>query len=81
MFDAAVVMEQHAAGALYHGFQLRDLVGPSAHVKHLRAAKAEVSGRLRNGPLPEEAAEELKLNKGQPASAVIKASDVMVSID
>jgi molybdopterin-binding protein len=28
-----------------------------------------------------EAAEELKLNKGQPASAVIKASDVMVSID
>ncbi len=28
-----------------------------------------------------EAAEELKLNKGQPASAVIKASDVMVSVD
>jgi molybdopterin-binding protein len=28
-----------------------------------------------------EAADELKLNKGQPASAVIKASDVMVSID
>jgi molybdopterin-binding protein len=28
-----------------------------------------------------EAAEEMKLNKGQPASAVIKASDVMVSID
>lgn len=28
-----------------------------------------------------EAAEELRLNKGQPASAVIKASDVMVSID
>jgi molybdopterin-binding protein len=28
-----------------------------------------------------EAAEELKLNKGQAASAVIKASDVMVSVD
>lgn len=28
-----------------------------------------------------EAAEELKLNKGQSASAVIKASDVMVGID
>jgi molybdopterin-binding protein len=28
-----------------------------------------------------EAAEELKLNKGQPAAAVIKASDVMVSVD
>jgi len=28
-----------------------------------------------------EAADELKLNKGQPASAVIKASDVMVSVE
>jgi molybdopterin-binding protein len=28
-----------------------------------------------------EAADELKLNKGQSASAVIKASDVMVSVD
>lgn len=28
-----------------------------------------------------EAADELKLNKGQSASAVIKASDVMVGID
>lgn len=28
-----------------------------------------------------EAAEELKLNKGQPAAAVIKASDVMVGVD
>jgi molybdopterin-binding protein len=28
-----------------------------------------------------EAAEELNLNKGQPASAVIKASDVMVGVD
>ncbi len=28
-----------------------------------------------------EAADELKLAKGQPASAVIKASDVMVGID
>jgi molybdopterin-binding protein len=28
-----------------------------------------------------EAAEELKLTKGQPASAVIKASDIMVGVD
>jgi molybdopterin-binding protein len=28
-----------------------------------------------------EAAEEMKLDKGQPAAAVIKASDVMVSVD
>jgi molybdopterin-binding protein len=28
-----------------------------------------------------EAADELKLNKGQAAAAVIKASDVMVSVD
>jgi molybdopterin-binding protein len=41
----------------------------------------DVGGTTVFSSITNEAAEELKLNKGQAASAVIKASDVMVSVD
>jgi molybdopterin-binding protein len=41
----------------------------------------DVGGATVFSSITNEAAEELKLTKGQTASAVIKASDVMVSVD
>jgi molybdopterin-binding protein len=41
----------------------------------------DVGGTTVFSSITNEAAEELKLAKGQAASAVIKASDVMVSVD
>jgi molybdopterin-binding protein len=38
-------------------------------------------GNTVTSSITNEAADELKLNKGQPASAVIKSSDVMVGVD
>jgi molybdopterin-binding protein len=38
-------------------------------------------GKTVTSSITNEAADELKLAKGQPAAAVIKASDVMVGID
>jgi molybdopterin-binding protein len=41
----------------------------------------DIGGMTVVSSITNEAADELKLRKGQPASAVIKASDVMVGID
>jgi molybdopterin-binding protein len=41
----------------------------------------DIEGTTIVSSITNEAADELKLNKGQQAAAVIKASDVMVSID
>jgi molybdopterin-binding protein len=41
----------------------------------------DIGGMTVVSSITNEAAEELKLSKGQQASAVIKASDVMVGID
>jgi molybdopterin-binding protein len=43
--------------------------------------RLDIGGMTVVSSITNEAAEELKLTKGQPASAVIKASDVMVGID
>jgi hypothetical protein len=39
VLDAAVVIEEHAAGAFHHRLELRHLVRPAAHVKHERPAE------------------------------------------
>jgi molybdopterin-binding protein len=43
--------------------------------------KIDVGGQMVTAAITNEAAEELKLAKGQDAYAVIKASDVMVAVD
>jgi molybdopterin-binding protein len=47
----------------------------TAHVR------LDVSGAIVTASITNEAVDELKLQKGQTAYAVIKASDVMVAID
>jgi len=41
----------------------------------------DVGGQIVTAAITNEAVEDLKLKKGQPAYAIIKASDVMVAID
>ncbi len=41
----------------------------------------DIGGKVITSSITNEAADELKLSAGQSASAVIKASDVMVGID
>jgi molybdopterin-binding protein len=41
----------------------------------------DIGGSIVTSSITNEAADELKLAKGQPAYAVIKASDVMVGVD
>ena len=43
--------------------------------------KLDIGGQTVTAAITNEAAEELKLAKGQDAYAVIKASDVMVAVD
>jgi molybdopterin-binding protein len=43
--------------------------------------KIDIGGQMVTAAITNEAAEELKLAKGQDAYAVIKASDVMVAVD
>ena len=43
--------------------------------------KIDIGGQTVTAAITNEAAEELKLAKGQNAYAVIKASDVMVAVD
>jgi len=43
--------------------------------------KIDVGGQIVTAAITNEAADELKLAKGQDAYAVIKASDVMVAVD
>lgn len=47
----------------------------TAHVR------IEVGGQVITSAITNEAVDELKLAKGQPAYAVIKASDVMIAVD
>ena len=47
----------------------------TAHVK------IDVGGQIVTSAITNEAADELKLAKGQTAYAVIKASDVMIAVD
>ena len=47
----------------------------TAHVK------IDIGGQIVTAAITNESAEELKLAPGQPAYAVIKASDVMIAID
>jgi molybdopterin-binding protein len=47
----------------------------TAHVR------IDVGGTIVTSSITNQAVDELKLQKGQPAYAVIKASDVMVAID
>jgi len=47
----------------------------TAHVK------IDVGGQTVTSAITNEAVDELKLAKGQPAYAVIKASDVMIAVD
>jgi len=41
----------------------------------------DIGGKIVTSAITNEAADELKLAKGKPAAAVIKASDVMIGID
>jgi molybdopterin-binding protein len=43
--------------------------------------KIDIGGQMVTAAITNEAAEELKLAKGQDAYAVIKASDVMVAVE
>jgi molybdopterin-binding protein len=43
--------------------------------------KIDIGGAIVTASITNAAVDELKLAKGQPATAVIKASDVMVAID
>jgi molybdopterin-binding protein len=47
----------------------------TAHVK------IDIGGQMVTAAITNESAEELKLASGQPAYAVIKASDVMIGLD
>jgi molybdopterin-binding protein len=47
----------------------------TAHVK------IDIGGQMVTAAITNESAEELKLAHGQPAYAVIKASDVMIGLD
>ena len=47
----------------------------TAHVR------VNIGGTIITASITNEAVDELKLKKGQPAYAVIKASDVMIAID
>jgi molybdopterin-binding protein len=47
----------------------------TAHVK------IDIGGQIVTAAITNESAEELKLAPGQPAYAVIKASDVMIGLD
>ena len=47
----------------------------TAHVR------IDIGGALVTASITNEAVDELKLARGQPATAVIKASDVLVAID
>jgi molybdopterin-binding protein len=47
----------------------------TAHVK------IDIGGQMVTAAITNESAEELKLAQGQPAYAVIKASDVMIGLD
>lgn len=47
----------------------------TAHVK------IDIGGQMVTAAITNESAEELKLAPGQPAYAVIKASDVMIGLD
>ena len=48
---------------------------PTAHVT------IDIGGQIVTAAITNQSAEELKLATGQPAYAVIKASDVMIGID
>jgi molybdopterin-binding protein len=43
--------------------------------------KIDIGGQMVTAAITNESAEELKLAPGQPAYAVIKASDVMIGLD
>jgi len=43
--------------------------------------RIDIGGAIGTFSITNEAVDELKLKKGQPACAVIKASDVMIGID
>lgn len=49
-----------------------------ATTSHVRI---DIGGAIVTASITNEAVDELKLTKGQPAIAVIKASDVMIGID
>jgi hypothetical protein len=51
VLDAAVMVEEGAAGAFHQGLELRHLIGPAADIEHLRAAEVGRGGRI----LPEPA--------------------------
>ena len=51
VLDAAVMMEECAAGAFHQGLELRHLIGSAADIEHLRAAEVGRGGRV----LPEPA--------------------------
>jgi len=53
-------------------------VKKGATTSHIRL---DIGGQTVTAAITNEAAEELKLAKGQDAYAVIKASDVMVAVD
>ena len=53
-------------------------VTKGATTSHVRI---DVGGTIVTAAITNEAVDELKLAKGQPAYAVIKASDVMVGVD
>ena len=46
MLDAAVVVEEGAAGAFHQGLELRHLVGAAADIEHLRAGEVRRGGRV-----------------------------------
>jgi molybdopterin-binding protein len=41
----------------------------------------DIGGKTLTSAITNEAADDLKLSKGKPAAAVIKASDVMIGVD
>lgn len=43
--------------------------------------EVDIGGKIVTSSITNEAADELKLAKGKPAAAVIKASDVMIGVD
>jgi molybdopterin-binding protein len=53
-------------------------VKKGATTAHVRI---DIGGQIVTAAITNESAEELKLASGQPAYAVIKASDVMIAID
>ena len=66
MLDAAVMVEEGAAGAFHQGLELRHLIGPAADIEHLRAAEVGRGGRI----LPEPAVD-LDLDEREFAAQVL----------